>query len=199
VAAAVRRAGAAEYAFVAFSGHGWIAEDADTGRRLQKVVVGTGESLDFRSLRPKAKKVTMLCDVCREVIRLKRFTEHRKAAAAFSLGPEMYTRESYRSWYDAAIEDAAEGAFFLYGCSADEYCYEDPLAGGYFTGGLIDNASSWAGSAASDGCLPMQTALAMVTETVASMTAHLRPQQHPRGGPENRSRGNPFPFAVALV
>ena len=199
VSAAVRRAGVADYAFVAFSGHGWIAEDGRTGNRLQKVVIGTGESIDFLSLRPKAKKCTLLCDACREVVRFKSFTENRKFALSYARESDAYSRETYRAWFDIDVLAAAEGAFFLYGCSVNQYSYEDPMTGGFFTGALIDNAADWTDSAMRDGCLPMQTALDLAARTVAARTTNYLTKQNPLGGPENRSRGNPFPFAVALV
>src|SRR5262249_43864403 len=131
--------------------------------------------------------------------RLKSFTENRKAAFAYARERERYTRESYRAWFDAAIEDAAEGSFTLYGCAVNQYCYEDPLAGGYFTSALIEEAADWTDRARTDGCLVMPTALQLATSIVSARTMHYSPKQEPNGGPQNRTRGNNFPFAVALV
>jgi hypothetical protein len=199
VAAAVKRAGAAEYTFVAFSGHGWIEEDGRTGRRTQKIIVGTGESIDFQNLRPAAKKCTLLCDACREVIPVEHFTENRKAAKAYARERERYPRQAYRSSFDAAVTAAAEGTFMLYGCSANEYCYEDPLTGGYFTSALIETAADWTDGVTEDGCLLMPQALALATARARRMTLNYNPKQNPGGGPTNRAKGNEFPFAVALV
>ena len=199
VSAAVTRAGKGEYAFVSFSGHGWIEEDPRTGGRKQKVIVGSGESIDLASLRPGVKKCTLLCDACREVEQVMKFSEAVAKAMKYARDREQYTRASYRKWYDDAITAAADGAFFLYGCLPNECSYEDPMEGGYFTEAMIVSAARWCDNVTAHGCLLMPRALEMATPVVAHKAARFTPQQHPTGGPENRSRGNDFPFAVAFA
>jgi hypothetical protein len=199
VTEAITRAGRAGYAFVSFSGHGYIEEDARTGRRIQKVTIGTGESIDFSSLRPKAKKCTLVCDACREVHKVTFFAEAVNRAIKYAREKEKYSRQLYRAWFDSALVGAADGVFTMYGCSPGQYCYEDPLTGGFFTESLIEIAASWASNATKDGCMPMQEVLNAAAVRVGAMSRDKKPPQNPHGGPENRTKGNAFPFAVALV
>jgi len=195
--AALARA-TADYTWVSFSGHGYIEEDTRTGRRTQKVIIGSGEELPFSSLWPKSGKCSLVCDACRVVEQVAYFSEQVANAMIYKRAADKYSRGTYRAWFDAAVLGANPGAFFLYGCSAGQYSYEDPLVGGYFTAALIENAASWSDNAKSNGCLAMEDVLSSAADAVGTRTSNKKPPQNPCGGPENRS-GNSFPFAVALV
>lgn len=199
VQAAVAALGGAEYAFVSFSGHGYIDQDGRTGKQTQKIIVGTGEEMNFASLRPTVKKVLMVCDACRVVEVVRRFTDATLIENRLKLARKRYDRAAFRSWFEAAVTTAAEGAFTMYGCGVNQVCYDDPLEGGFFTSSLIDSAAEWSDHVGKNGCLAAQDALKMAAGTVSVKTAGKSPPQHPTGGPENRSLGNPFPFAVCLT
>lgn len=196
---AISRAGSADYAIVSFSGHGCIEEDSRTGRHTQKIVVGNNETIDFERLRPRARKLVMLCDACRIVQQSLTLNESLERSIKAAQAKSWATREMYRARFDAAIEDAAEGSFTMYGCSVGEYCYEDSINGGYFTDAMIENAAKWCDSRTTSGCLVAQDALTSAAKAVNLRTRHLNPSQNPNGGPSNRTHGNPFPFAVEIV
>jgi hypothetical protein len=197
VTAALTRA-RADYTWVSFSGHGYIEEDSRTGRRTQKVIIGTGEEIPFTSLRPVSDKCTLVCDACRIVEETAYFSERVAKAMIYKRSHDKYSRSTYRNWFDVAIDRANSGAFFMYGCSAGQFSYEDPLVGGYFTAALIEGAANWSDSVEASGWLSMQAAIDEAAAKVTLRTANKKPPQNPTGGPENRS-GNSFPFAVAIT
>ncbi len=193
VRAAVRSAGDAEYSVSAFSGHGWIEEDGITGRLTQKIILGTGESVDFGVIRPTSTKSLLICDACREVERITRLSESVNAALRYQRKSADYSRPLYRRAFDEQVRSANPGAFFMYACSVDEYAYEDPLNGVYFTIGLIEQAAEWWRDCDDSDILLVQDAFEQAREIVQVR----KPEQSPQGGPENRS-GNDFPFAVCI-
>ena len=199
VQASVTGLAGADYAFVSFSGHGYIEQDARTGRQTQKIIVGTGEEMNFASLRPSVKKVLMMCDACRVVEVVRRFAESSLIENRLKLARKKYDRAAFREWFEAAVTNAAEGAFTMYGCGVNQVCYDDPLEGGFFTSSLIDSAAGWTDRVAKNGCLPAQDALTLAAGAVSVRTAGKSPPQQPTGGPENRTLGNPFPFGVCLT
>ena len=188
-----------DYAFVSFSGHGYIQENARTGSRTQKIILGTGDEMDFAALRPNVDKCLLVCDACREVHKVFWMAEARLSHVPVKLARKRYTRESYRLWFEAAITQAAAGAFRMYGCRPTQVCYEDPLEGGFFTSSLIDSAASWVDSATGHGCLLAQEVLTLAANRVSLLAHGKNPAQLPSGGGEDRSGRNAFPFAVALV
>lgn len=164
------------------------------------VVLGSGESIPFDSLRPLVSRCTMTCDACREVIERPVqmahgvFNERRLKSLR-----EQYKRPDYRKAFDLAVQRAADGVFKMYGCAEGQYCYEDADNGGYFTSGLIDTAAEWVDRATVRGYLPASLSLQITAAAVGTMTAYRKPPQNPRGGPENRTHGNEFPIAIALI
>lgn len=189
---AVGRAGRADFAFVSFSGHGCMQEDW-LGRLSQKVVVGTGEEMDFSQFRPASARCVLSCDACREVEKWTRLSESVVANMRYEKSLDPFTRRDYRAKFDQAVREAPAGAFTMYGCSIGEYAHEDALAGGYFSVGLVDGASAWWARAAATGVLTIDSAFDLARAAVR----RARNDQNPMGGPESRS-GNPFPFGICL-
>jgi len=190
-----------DFAFLAFSGHGRIIEDW-TGNRKQKIIIGTGEEIDFNDLLPSAKKAIHLCDACREI--------HRPAALELSVNKAMqkyarfsestgYSRADYRAVYDQWV-DSARGTYTMYSCTAGQCAGDDPLNGGVFTGTLLDLSGRWYEAATKSAVLSVDAALNLTKPVVgaASRRADADSPQDPSGTPSARD-GTPFPFAIALV
>jgi hypothetical protein len=199
IAEAIDRAGRADYAFVAFSGHGGIEQDSRTGYQVQKIIVGNNLTYDFLALTPKSKKSTLVCDACRVVEQVVVFNERVEKSIKFARAKVAATRAMYRTRFEAAVTAAAEGVYTMYGCAVGQYCYDAGINGGFFTGSLIDNAAAWCDRVTASQCLAMHEVLSMAAQAVSARTQNLTPPQHPNGGPQNKTLGNPFPFAVALV
>jgi hypothetical protein len=133
----------ADFAFVAFSGHGHINEL--NGRRHQAVIVGDSEEIDFDRLKPTTSKSIVTCDACRKVHvsgpTVKAFTEnmqksYAKAAAA------RYSREDYKREYLRLLGEA-DGRYTMYSCSPGQYSGDHEENGGRFTSMLLSCASIW--------------------------------------------------------
>lgn len=190
---AKRMADIADFAFIAFSGHGRIVEDR-SGKRSQMVTAGNGEEIDFQTLKPVAEKSIMLCDACREV--------HRRAEQPFSTksfelfekrAAPRFTRHDFRYAFDQAVENSQTGQYTMYSCSPGQCAGEDPLNGGVFTDALLNRSSEWFERTYSSGILTIPNAF---EATKRSVSAEF-PDQIPMGGPSNRS-GNSFPFSICL-
>lgn len=184
----------ADFGFVAFSGHGWIKESI-SGHRTQKIVLGSGEDMDFNELKPTGPKSIMSCDACREVERPVRYQMSTKSAAILERFMERRSRADYRAAYERAIDAALPGVFTMYSCSPDQYAGEDPLNGGLFTDVLLSVGERWYESAG-QGVLPIDQAFETARAAVSRAASSSSPQD-PTGGPSNRS-GNSFPFGVCL-
>lgn len=192
IAAWHARAGQADFAFVAFSGHGRIVEDW-TGNRTQMITVGSNQEIDFLSLRPASPKTILICDACREVHPLLTFNERVEKAMKFARAHEPFTRQQYRDAFEYAVAVAPAGAFTIYSCSPGEYAGEDVLNGGYFTDSILSGAGGWWQRNPTSAILTIDGALDIAKRSLAAA----KRDQMPIGGPENRN-GNPFPFAVCL-
>jgi hypothetical protein len=185
----------AQYAFVHFSGHGWVDKDSRSGRKTQMIILGDGSSIDLMELLPKTVKSTLSCDACRKVH--VRPSKDTLRGLLEKLAFEEDNRQLCRIRFDEAISNANPGTYYMFGCAMDTYCYEDPINGGYFTSALIDNASDWSRLSHPTPCLSIPSVVTMAKETVRSQTSHLDPVQIPIGNPGNRN-GNEFPFAVSV-
>jgi len=194
VRSAISNCGSSDFSFVSFSGHGCIEED-QYGRQAQKIVVGSGEDMIWDELKPSSLKNILICDACRVVEKIVvNMSESVKAAQKYERrAAEQYTRAQYRDAFDRAISNANPGTFFMYGCSPNQYSYEDPLNGGYFTISLIEAAANWWENQNNSSVLYVDSAFDRAKRLVASR----KPTQVPFGGPENRS-GNAFPFGICL-
>lgn len=132
----------ADFAFVAFSGHGRINEV--NGKRHQAVIVGDCEEIDFARLKPTTSKSIVICDACRKVHVMgpivKAFTEnvqrYAKAAAA------RYSREDYKREYLRLLGEA-DGRYTMYSCSTGQYSGDHEENGGRFTSSLLSCAGIW--------------------------------------------------------
>jgi hypothetical protein len=200
VKAAVARAKGNEYAFVAFSGHGWISHNTLTGKYTQMVILGDGKSVSLDTLRPDVAKCTILCDACRVVEPYVTLSATFAESLRYKKAAERaFPRFMYRDTFDRAVKDAGDGAFFMFGCAVNECCYEDTFNGGYFTGAIIDEAGTWAESARVSSIYNVESALARATPVVSARAQRFNPPQNPTGGGENRNKGNRFPFGVFLA
>mgnify|MGYP002784891773 CR=1 FL=1 len=137
-----RWADAAEFAFVAFSGHGHINEV--DGKRHQAVIVDGCQEIDFAKLKPSTAKSIVICDACRKVhvkapIRLSIMESVQKYARAAA---KRFSREDYKREYLRLLTEG-DGRYTMYSCSAGQFSGEDEENGGRFTSSLMSCASIW--------------------------------------------------------
>lgn len=189
---AMQQANLADFTLVHFSGHGEILEDYYTGRRDQRIVLGTGEEMNFDDLKPVTPRSIMICDACREISRSVRFSTRTKAM--HETFAEDVSRDAYRTRFDEIVSSVPEGMFRIYSCSPGESAGEDPLNGGYFTDALITLSGEWRQTRSWDSILTIDAAFAAAKSFVE---VNYR-DQRPVGGPSNR-KGNPFPFGLRLT
>jgi len=187
----------ADFAFVSFSGHGYIKEDY-SGRRTQRIILGDGTEIDFLSLAGNVRKQILICDACREVHKPEVREKHIKLSASLLENRAAgYDRIEYRKAFDRSVSSAPDGNFTIYSCSPNEYAGEDPLNGGFFTDALLSGTADWCTSRRTSGILTIDDAFAIACPLVKNMANRSNSPQNPIGGPSNRS-GNPFPFGVSL-
>lgn len=176
------------YAFVAFSGHGYFYKDGVKSQT--RVILQEDEHLAARYLNPGCRRCTIVVDACRNIVVPVRrtLTENlRTKAARFARRAD---REMAREKFDWLVENADPGAVFLYSCAIDESAGEDENGqGGIFTLGLYRSATEWE---------PSKPGVFLSVENVfdraARFTSAEMPQQHPRAFYGRRRKH--FPFAV---
>jgi len=156
-------------------------------------MLGTGESAEFGIMRAKSIKLLMFCDACRKVERITQLSESMRIVANYEKKSADYPRPRYRLAFDEQVRIANPGVFCMYACNVNEYAYEDPLNGAYFTIGLIEQAAQWWNDCTDNRVLLVQRAFDKAQQIVKMR----KPMQNPVAGPENKS-GNDFPFAVCI-
>jgi len=133
---------AADFAFVAFSGHGHINEVG--GNSHQIVIVGNCEEVNFDRLRPNTGKSIVICDACRKVHMrepiIKSFSEGVQKYARMEA--RKFTREDYKREYLRLLGEA-DGRYTMYSCSTGQYSGDDKTNGGRFTRTLLSCAGHW--------------------------------------------------------
>ena len=189
---------AADFAIVAFSGHGRIVQDP-FGRRKQMITIGDGTEIEFTSLTPRAPKKVTSCDACREIHFAPPPVTRTKSAATFNLESysEQYSRAAYRMAYENLIESTDAGEYTMYSCSPNEYAGDDVLNGGYFTDSLLTAAARWSMGASSSSALWINDGFREASASVTAMARAKGLSQNPIASSSVRSAGG-YPFAIAL-
>lgn len=185
VKSAIRLAGSVDYAFVAFSGHGFHAKELD----LTKACLRDGD-MSIRDLFPTADRGSIVVDACRnvmpeifeETIQMSLVRESRFAKASVA--------RDYRKDFDVAVANAEKGYTFLYSCDLNESAGESPR-GGYFSRYMLEAGLAFAEKHI-DGTswLSMSNAF----DRASQSTTARNKLQHPQFDPGRRLKH--FPFAV---
>ncbi len=130
----------AEFAFVAFAGHGYCyAANGET-----YVCINDTEDIPVWEFNTGAPRQVTSIDACRTFLQ----EELRKADGRTVLGADRSAdpyRVSCRRYYDQAIGEAEEGIEILYATSPGQAA-EESETGGYFTSFMIRNSIQWAES-----------------------------------------------------
>ncbi|KAJ3060727.1 hypothetical protein HK102_009378, partial [Quaeritorhiza haematococci] len=190
VQAWVKAASFADYALVAFSGHGHHVKNTATNREETRVILRGGEEFSVGDLNPNNARCTLIVDACREVTTI-HLLESVKAARAAYVRSAGNVRQRHRDAFDAAVQACGEGTIRLYSCSVGQIA-GDTQDGGVFTFGLIDGAESWATRTSITAELPINRAF----EIAKSYTLGQRPRQAPMYEGDRRLRH--FPFGVVV-
>lgn len=190
----LRRANNAEYAFVAFSGHGHHLRYEATGREESRVLLKNAVEMPVTELIPSTARSTVVIDACRDVTVVK-LTESYKRATAVHFQKSLPTsdvRARHRTRFDELVNECAAGPILMYSCSIGQIAGDAPQ-GGVFTFGLVDGAESWSSMASSPDDLRTNQAF-----TIASTyTKKERPGvQTPRYQGDRRLLH--FPFGVVV-
>jgi hypothetical protein len=143
-------AGKADYAFIAFSGHG----DHVVGRLRNDTMIQINDREDYsaRRLPSGFKRGIVVVDSCRNVHYELSLNEAVKYARAKSLGDDWAARRRHRAAFDAQAAAAEEGVVFMFGCSVNQSANDFPN-GGAFSFALVDQAEAWIGRNSRGGVL----------------------------------------------
>lgn len=186
VRAEISRARTADFALIAFSGHGSHVQSKNRDLDETRICLDGGE-MSVKDLNCGADRCLVIVDCCRNVV----LTELTKAA---TLNMEHFQRsaeKSTREYYDEAVMSGEKGCCTLYSCDLDEAAGETKN-GGYFTRALIDHGESWYRNQRGlhGNVLRIDAAFALTSATVTTKAS----QQHPQA--ELGRRRVHFPWAV---
>lgn len=182
---AIQSVGKVDYAFVAFSGHGFHSKELD----LTKLCLRDGR-MTVREIIPDAARCTMVVDACRNVMReifTKSFQLSLNEARRYAKFAEA---RNFREDFENLVAQAEKGTVFLYSCDLDESAGESRL-GGYFSRFLVDAGNAF-GDRNTDGSKWFSVKGAF--KDAAEATTLRNKQQHPKFEPGRRLVH--FPFGV---
>lgn len=187
----IQHASGFDYVLVAFSGHG--DHKIEKSYRYDSVILGDGTEIKEHELIPRAKRVALILDACREVTDLRKFAKsfEKSAAMSFSESTLNYRRDC-RNLFDLEISKCGEGLIKLKSCSINQFAQEDS-AGGYFTNALIESCDEYAETnrhIANNSILTLKDAFDMASLVVSERN----PTQNPSFEPGRATRM--FPFLV---
>ncbi len=179
-------AGGADYAFVAFSGHGFAADSPVHSSHVCLL----DDDVPLPAICPTSARCTILVDACRTL----ELPDVLKKSARDTLGgieEDLAARAEYRQLFDKCVALCERGKIVVMSCGVDEAAAETP-SGGLFTRSLVLSAEAWATRKRGTGTdvLGMFQAFG----TAASTTTRFEAQQHPEYNAGRRLRH--FPFAV---
>jgi hypothetical protein len=182
---AISNVGKVDYAFVAFSGHGFHSKELD----LTKLCLKDGY-MGVREIIPDTERSTVVIDACCNIMP-EIFTETiERSLAEVARFSKMAMERDYRKIFESWIADAEKGPIFLYSCDLDESAGESRL-GGYFSRFLVEVGRRFA-QGNQDGRKWFSTEHAF---NIAANDTTLRNRtQHPIYEPGRRR--NHFPFGV---
>ncbi len=150
---ALYTAGKVDYAFVAFSGHGYHSKELD----FTKLCLRDGQ-MGVRDIIPDADRSTVVVDACRNVMQ-EIFTETaERSIAEVTRFSKMVRERNYRRLFEDRTAEAEKGPIFLYSCDLDESAGESRL-GGYFSRFLVEAGRKFAeGNQTGSHWYPMDSA-----------------------------------------
>ena len=180
VANSVEDASSADYAFVCFSGHGYLTKDKH-GFNETKLILRDGVEISERDLNTGRSWCMAIFDCCRKMESEEPAASLESLKESFALRPA----NEARAIYEQALRRCEKGYVRVYSADVDEGA-EDYYS---FTRALIDSAT--------DMVREIQEEVLRVDKAVESARPKLGPKQNPVyvGG----RRLAHFPFAVCPV
>jgi hypothetical protein len=185
----IKLAGHADYAFVAFSGHGYHAQGKDIDE--SRLCINDTEEIAVFELNPGCARSLMVADSCRKLVQvpLIESAEAFQLALNARMGKLLPNPQRCRVLFDHLISEADKGPIYFYSCDLDEAAGETE-GGGYFTQALLDVSQAWAESPSRMRSFPTNDAF----QAAAEVTTRKNRQQNPKM--QAGRRRNHFPFAV---
>jgi len=121
----LKKLGKVDYAFVVFSGHGYMNEKGETffGLKDESVI----SDIEIRNLLPN--KTTLIMDCCR---RIESYTLLAEKSASFSLDEEIVVANA-RDKFEEALSCARNSVVTMYSCAPGESSSATPQGGLYST------------------------------------------------------------------
>lgn len=176
-----------DYGLIVFSGHGHYST------RTQSTILSINGTDDYDSsefYNTACLKLSIILDCCRKERYILR--EFAKAVEILEKSGSS-NRYTCRRHYNERIEECDPGIVVMHACSINEYSYDDPERGGYYSSSLIHNAKKWAES--DFGILSVSKTHIRACSDVIRMSGG---RQHPQIE-KPRSATKFFPFAVKPV
>lgn len=174
-----------DYAFVVFSGHGWIGEE-------NYIELVDNDHAPVTVLRTGAPRQTIIIDACRTHVR-EVYTESREDESVAQLGGRR-DRSAFlrsRAIFEAAVGKAELGTIPVFSCSPGEEAGET-ARGSNFARSLIDSALEWRASRPNAQALGIDNATGRAAQKIRTRFLHIQsPQVHPG------RRHYPFPFCIS--
>jgi len=185
---AKREMRAADYAFVAFSGHGYHVRGG--GVDDTKICLRNGDEIDVLELNPATDRCFIIIDACRSLVHEEVEKGARLKKGAFMV-EDMSRRYRFRQLFDQYVKVAEKGAIYAYACDVTESAQESKQ-GGYFSRALVECSDGWASNKPGtlDSVYDVNSAFSCAKISVNRKA----PQQNPQFQPGRRHKF--FPFAV---
>ena len=185
-----------DYAFIAFSGHGYFSKLDDATVLMLK----RGETISAMELAYRSTKRTIILDCCREIRIESALLEYREKSATFSAETQRRSPDGQRcrDKFINEIRNASQGIVALHSCSPGQTAGDDERNGGHYTSCLLAGARLWADKL-SDNTRDNQTHTYSVIAAHNSAEVSLKSRYGQMQTPwidKPRTEENYFPFAV---
>lgn len=178
-----------DYAFVAFSGHGFV----NSQNGLTYCKTRENEYMTEHELKPaKISKVTISLDTCREVTSPSALLETLVKSQERTLMGISNKRIHTRAYFDTHVAKNLDGTIVLYGASENEEADEN-RNGGYYTQSIIKCGLNFAINKNSPDILDVYDALLCSKINIKAFTATQTPKI------AAGRRNSYFPFAIKEV
>lgn len=176
-----------DYAFLAFSGHGYHIQDEDLDET--RLLLNDAEEISGPAFTTGCNREFVVIDACRKVEHVAE-PEKRIFANLSEMEKSGYTRLQCRALFERKVMEAEGGRIEMYSCDLDQAAGESPR-GGHFTRALLDGARQWANSLTYSGSHALST-----REAFAIAEKGTRKPQRPQYRPGRRLVH--FPFGVMI-
>lgn len=176
-----------DYAFLAFSGHGYHIQGG--GLDETRLLLNDGEEMSVPEFTTGRNRELVVIDACRKVEHVAE-PEKKIFARLSEMEKSGYTRLQCRALFERKVMEAEEGRIEMYSCDLDQAAGESPR-GGHFTRALLDGARQWADILVYSGSHTLSAREAFSIAEKGTRNPQ-RPQYHPG------RRLVHFPFGVMI-